>query len=424
MRRQGHMTTPSRLQVLYITYDGLLEPLGQSQVLAYMEKLTPECSVHILSFEKNKDRDDEARMAAMRERLRAAGIGWTPLAYHKSPSVPATAYDVAVGTLVALSIVIRKKVKIVHARSYVPALVALALKRAAGVRFIFDMRGFWADERVDGGLWPKNGRLYRIAKNLERHFLEEADHVVTLTNAGAREIAQFLYLKHRMPPVSVIPTCADLNLFRPGPGHDDNAFTFGYVGSVGTWYLFDEILAFFRTIAERRRDARLLVVNRNEHEMIRTAVQRAGIEMARVEIAAVEHRDVPKYIVRMRVAAAIYMPTYSKIATAPTKLAEYLGCGVPCVGNVGVGDMQEILEGKRVGVALRGFTPVEYDCAVDRMFSLLREPNIGKRCVETAREHFSLEMGVDAYRNIYLSLEVPDLSARIHDKPDLNRHRQ
>ena len=175
------MTTAARLQVLYITYDGLLEPLGQSQVLAYMEKLAPEWPVHILSFEKSKDRDDEPRMAAMRARLRAAGIGWTPLAYHKSPSAPATAYDIAVGTLVALRLVLRLKVKIVHARSYVPALVALAVKRVAGVKFLFDMRGFWADERVDGGLWPKNGRLYRIAKDLERRFLEAADHVVTLT---------------------------------------------------------------------------------------------------------------------------------------------------------------------------------------------------------------------------------------------------
>ena len=151
-----------------------------------MEKLAPEWPVHILSFEKNRDRHDEARMAAMRARLRAAGIGWTPLAYHKSPSAPATAYDIAVGTLVALQLALRLKVKIVHARSYVPALIALALKRIAGVRFLFDMRGLWADERVDGGLWPKNGRLYRTAKDLERRLLEAADHVVTLTHASAQ----------------------------------------------------------------------------------------------------------------------------------------------------------------------------------------------------------------------------------------------
>jgi glycosyltransferase involved in cell wall biosynthesis len=324
------MTMGADSPVLYITYDGLLEPLGQSQVLAYMEKLAPEWPVHILSFEKSEHRDDEARMAAMRARLRAAGIGWTPLAYHKSPSLPATAYDMLIGMSVALWIVLRLKVKIVHARSYVPAVIALAVQRAAGVKFLFDMRGFWADERVDGGLWPANGPLYRIAKNLERRFLEAADHVVILTHAGAKQIAQFPYLRDRMPPLSVIPTCADLNLFRPASGRDDSIFTFGYVGSVGTWYLSNETLAFFRVIAECRPDARLLVVNCNEHEVIRAAVEKAGIELSRLEIAAAEHHDVPKYIARMHVGAAIIRPSYSKIASAPTKLAEYLGCGVPC----------------------------------------------------------------------------------------------
>ena len=128
---------------------------------------------------------------------------------------------------------------------------------------------------------------------------------MTLTHAGAREIARFPYLHDRTPPLSVIPTCADLKLFRPGSGRDDSIFTFGYVGSVGTWYLLDETLAFFRVIAERRPDAQLLVVNRNEHEAIRAAVEKAGIETSRVEIAAAEHGDVPKYIARMHAGAAI-----------------------------------------------------------------------------------------------------------------------
>ena len=150
------MTTAARSQVLYITYDGLLEPLGQSQVLAYMEKLAPEWPVHILSFEKSKDREDEARMETMRARLCASGIGWTPLTYHKSPSVPATAYDIADGTLVAL--------RLAAAQGDDRSCAKLCSRSRrfhretiTGVKFLFDMRGFWADERVDGGLWPRTG---------------------------------------------------------------------------------------------------------------------------------------------------------------------------------------------------------------------------------------------------------------------------
>ena len=39
------------MKILYITYDGLLEPLGQSQVLAYQERLAEDFDIFLLSFE-------------------------------------------------------------------------------------------------------------------------------------------------------------------------------------------------------------------------------------------------------------------------------------------------------------------------------------------------------------------------------------
>ena len=82
----------------------MLEPLGQSQVIAYLEKLAPDYAIHLVSFEKQKDRTDAPRVAKVAARLKAAGIAWTPLAYHKTPSAPATAYDIAIGTTVASAI--------------------------------------------------------------------------------------------------------------------------------------------------------------------------------------------------------------------------------------------------------------------------------------------------------------------------------
>ena len=96
-----------------------LEPLGQGQVLNYLEKLVDEFNILLISYEKRNDREDSARMRAMRDRAHAVGITWIPLAYHKSPSGPATAYDIAVGTVLALWLTLRHRVKLVHARSYV-----------------------------------------------------------------------------------------------------------------------------------------------------------------------------------------------------------------------------------------------------------------------------------------------------------------
>jgi glycosyltransferase involved in cell wall biosynthesis len=272
------------------------------------------------------------------------------------------------------------------------------------VRFLFDMRGFWADERVDGGLWPRDGRLYRMAKRWEQRFLATADHIVTLTHASARELAARPEIATRNAPVTVIPTCADLDRFVPPSRPPGEPFTFGYVGSIGTWYLFAETLAAFRACLDVRPDTRLLVVNRNEHQAVRAAVAAAGIPEERLELMAARHAEVPALVQRMHVAAALIRPCYSKMASAPTKLAEYLGCGVPCLGNAGVGDMHEILEDNRVGVSLVDFASGTVTDAVHRLVALTDDPATSARCVATAQRLFSRDAGVAAYDRILSTL--------------------
>lgn len=398
-----HPPAAARGGVLYLTYDGLLEPLGQSQVLAYQERLAREFDLQIVSFEKAADWRDGPAREAIRARVRAAGIGWHPRRYHKRPSALATGWDVDVGIATGLWLIRRHGLRVIHARSYVPAAMALALKRLTGARFLFDMRGLWADERVDGGLWAPESRIYRLAKRLERRFLRDADRIVSLTRSGVEALESLPGLAGRLPPISVIPTCTDLDRFRP-PAAPREGFVVGYVGSAGTWYAFDTAVACFAELRRLRPEARLLVLNRNEHAYVRERLRAGGVPLDRVEIRAVPHREVPEQIARMRTGLFFYKPTFSRRATSPTRLGEFLGCGVPCLGNHGVGDVAELLEGERVGVALRSLDPDAVRTGVARFLALLDEPDLERRCVETARRHLSLEEGVARYRELYRSL--------------------
>ena len=97
--------------ILYISYDGLLEPLGQSQVLAYLEILAAHYRIHLISFEKPKDLRDKRKVEALRNRTDAAGIRWRSLTYHKAPSTLATAWDIFVGGMVAVSMALRHQIR-------------------------------------------------------------------------------------------------------------------------------------------------------------------------------------------------------------------------------------------------------------------------------------------------------------------------
>jgi glycosyltransferase involved in cell wall biosynthesis len=400
---------PPKRSVLYISYDGILEPLGQSQVLSYLERLAADHRIVLMSFEKPEDWAERERRKVLRGDVRAAGITWIPLRYHRRPSALATAYDIARGILVGAWLVPRHSVGIVHARSYVASVVALALKRLFGLKFVFDMRGFWADERVDGGLWPAGGRLYRAAKWFERRFLLNADRVVSLTQAAVNEIRTFPYLQGRMPRFEVITTCADLELFRPAnpkstPPRISQPFTLGYVGSVGVWYLFDEALRCFQLLRQRVPGARLHILNRGSHEYIRERMAALGIDENSVRLEIADHGEVARAMQRMDAGVFFIKSVYSKIASVPTKLGEFLGCGVPCLSNAGVGDMAGMLKGEGVGVALTSFDEKAMLAGIDRLLALTRRQDIADRCRQAALRHFSLDMGFATYDRIYREL--------------------
>ena len=396
-----------------MSYDGVLEPLGESQVVAYLERLSDEYAFQLISFEKPADLRDEARAERMAERLRRAGIGWHPHPYHKRPPILSTLWDMAAAMMDAAALAKRTGARVVHARSVLCAAMLHPARVVTGARSLVDIRGFWADERVDGGLIPAGGAVHRVLKRLERAALARADHIVTLTEASVPVLRRDERFGRPDAPITVIPTCTDLSLFQPADGRrPEGPLTIGYVGQIGTWYLLDEMLAFFAAVRRRRPDARLLLVNRAQQDELRRAVAAAGIAADAVEITGAARDGMPDQIRRMDAALAFIAPAFSKIASAPTKLGEYLGCGVPVVGNEGCGDMARIIEADRVGVALARVDPPALEEAADRLLAVLDDPELAGRCVQSARRHFALADGVERYRAIYHELAPPVAGGR------------
>lgn len=392
--------------ILYISYSGMTEPLGQSQVLAYLERLAKQFDVHLISFEKPVTKDDGGVLATVQKRMADAGITWHPLRYHRRPSLAATAWDIAQGIRLGTELVRRHGLQLVHARSYVPSMMAVSIKKRLGIPYLFDMRGFWVDERVDAGLWRANGAMFRFAKRMEQRFLTNADAVVSLTHAAAEELGRFPYLQTAPPPIHIIPTCADLARFTPAPAPPADPFVLGYVGTVGNWYMFDETLECFKTLRRRLAGARLLVINRGEHDRVRALAAERGIDPGDISIVASSHADMPDHIRAMSAGILMARPAYSHIARAPTRLAEFLGCGIPCLANDGVGDVSRILENSNSGIVIRAFDAESRERAVNDLVALARSPDIAGRCAATAEAYFSVEAGAARYAEIYRTLGV------------------
>ena len=393
--------------VLYISYDGVLEPLGQSQVLQYLLKLSQDYDITLVTYEKQRDWNNISIRTKILEMIQCAGINWIPLRYHQRPSALATSYDLFIGFCVCLFLAFRHRIKLVHARSYPPSVIALLLKQLLGIRFVFDMRGFWADEKVELGAWPNTSLLYKIAKRLERPFLTQADVIVSLTHAAIPIIREFSYLRELSPRFVVIPTCTNLKTFCLQQSielEDNDAFTLGYVGSVQSSYMFDPVLECFKILRNLNPEAKLLIVNQNQHTYINQSLAAHDIDSNSVEVKSLTHDQVPLSIKRMNAGIFFIKPVFSKAASAATKLGEFLGCGVPCLSNDGIGDMTKILEGEKVGVILRDLNHDSLLEGMKELIKLSQESDIKHRCSHVAQHYFSLDDGIKAYHSIYRSL--------------------
>ena len=70
--------------------------------------------------------------------------------------------------------------------------------------------------------------------------------------------------------------------------------------------------------------------------------------------------DVPSYLSASDAGLAFIKPCFSKLASSPTKYAEYLGCGLPLVINAGIGDSDTLVTREEVGALVSDFSELEY----------------------------------------------------------------
>jgi len=350
----------------------MLDPLGQTQVLPYLKQLA-EVGIEftLLSFERAVAYTNEGRERCRRlhDELSQHGIDWHWLLYHKSPSLPATAYDVFAGYKLARRLVRERQIELVHARSHIPATIALRLKRRLGTKLIFDVRGLLADEYVDANHWRKDSVPYRLTKNAERRALTAADGVVTLTQKIWDVIKDWDSLRARNAPHAVVPCCADLESFRFDAaaraqrrnelGIADR-FVVIYSGSIDGWYLTEEMCDFFVTLRAQEPNAFFLWLTNGNRERIQKLMAGRGVSKEEFAIVSALPSDVPSYLSAADAGLAFIKPCFSKQASSPTKYSEYLGCGLPLVINAGIGDSDALIEDENVGVLVRQFDREEY----------------------------------------------------------------
>jgi glycosyltransferase involved in cell wall biosynthesis len=279
------------------------------------------------------------------------------------------------------------------------------------------MRGFYADERIDGRIWKQdrllNRILYKFFKRREERFLEDADYTICLTERARKEIHSWRIIPGQPISIRVIPCCADINQFDPQRfsenekkvlreknGISESDFLLMYSGAIGTWYMLDEMFDFFKRLL-LKKDAKFLFITYDEPENILRIARQKKIDESLIRIVRAKHSEVPSLLSICDLSVFFIKPLYSKIASSPAKQGEIMSMGIPIVCNSNIGDSDSIIKEAEGGMILRSFTDADYDYVVTNIPGLL---NSNAKIRNTAIQYFSLERGVQNYHEVYQEL--------------------
>ena len=401
-------------KILFISYDGMTDPLGQSQVIPYLQGLSKKgFRFFLLSCEKQET--FTRNEAAVKTMLAGYNIEWVPIPYTKKPPVLSTLKDIINLRKQAKRIHQQHGVDMVHTRPGVPALVGLWMKQTMGVKFLHDIREFYADSRVEGGIWnittPLFKIIYRFFKKKEAEQIANSDGIVCLTHAAEKIITALPEYKKSIP-LKVIPCSADLNLFdtlkidiaqkkqfQKELNIDDSDFVVSYLGSVGGWYMTAAMLRFCKLLSGRKPETKFLFISPHLHNVIAAEAAKYELPSDKLIVKHGKRNEVPVLLSLSNYSLFFIKPCFSKLSSSPTKHGEIMAMGIPVITNSGVGDVKAIIDKYNAGYVVDDFTDEAFNTVIDQLLSAntFDADTIRKGAVEV----YSLKQAVELYEEIY-----------------------
>lgn len=403
------------MRVLYISHNGMLDPLGQSQVLPYLRGLAQRgIEFDLLSYEGAQASAHD--IEALTAELLPLHIRWTPLRRVADARLSTKVKEAGRGVATALQLALTRRPDIVHGRSYLPTAVADAVASTIPrAKLVFDCRGMLGDEYVDAGYWTTDRREYRLLKRYEKRAFRRADGVVVLTNA-LREWVERSDLLGARTRIETIPCCVDLDRFRhDGDARDrlrrelgvEGRLVLVYSGSLGKLYREDDLARFVAAFKHRAaRPFAFLVLTRSPADNLVARLKLEGLSDDEVVVRAVPPREVAGYLSAGDAGTAFGETCFARLGCSPTKLAEYFACGLPAVVNA-FGDQASVAAEREVCVMVESFADDALTVAADRLLALASAPlaervRLGRAVAE---RRFGLQsVGIPKYEGLYRAI--------------------
>ena len=315
--------------ILYISYDSITDAISKSQTIPLLNEYTKLNKVYLISFEKKPNEAKKNRNYLNKE------IKWHYIKFETNLILKL--FSLITCKIKILKILLFNKIDIIQTRSYVPTIFILIPKLFIKFKLIFDIRGFWFDEKFEAG--HISSLNYNILKILEKFLFNVADEIITLSHISKEIISKDFMVDKKK--IHVIPTFTNFKKFKNDLKTTPvNKIIFGYVGNIGMNYEFNKIISFFEYFDKINNNWELIIANNQINKI--PLIEKLPFKK-KIKLKKVKFLQMNKFYSKIDLCIYFLNKKFSKKASCPTKLGELIATNTPFITNSKIGDINQII---------------------------------------------------------------------------------
>ncbi|MEQ8648608.1 MAG: hypothetical protein RIC06_15570 [Cyclobacteriaceae bacterium] len=379
-------------------------------MLTYIKTLTRNypAKFYLITFEQERYSVPPNDQQLIQEELSQQGIIWLPLKYHTGRSLLLKkSFDLAIGFIKVLRLRLFSNASVIFSFANVSASFGIIMAKLLGMKLYVYSYEPHSEFMADFGYWNKSGLKYKLLNWLEWKVGIHADVVIT----GTKFMVDALEKKGSKARVFRAPTAVDSNdFFYSEKSRNElrkvlsleSRKVFVYAGKFGGLYYTDEIFSFFSQILLKIPSAYLLVLTPDDQSEVRQmALQYLNASDFMIKYLS-NNREMSGHLSAADFGISSIPPYPSQKFRSPTKVAEYLLCGLPYITSKGISEDDIYARERKVGVVVKNFGKLTSQNS-DELNDILKEDKniLSERCRAVGLEYRSKERIDQIFRQIF-----------------------
>ncbi len=388
---------------LYITYDGLLDPLGNSQILPYLEGLSDSgFKLIVLSFEKT-DRTNKL-IDELNKRLKSKNITWIYLAFKKQ--FLGYFRRILKSCYLLNKTLKNKNIILFHTRGILTAIIYFICRLKCP--FIYDIRAF-AGEYIDCGRVKSNSIFAYSLIFFEKFLINLSSGIIVLDKSGSLFLKK--NFKRLKAEIKVIPTCTNFKDFpiidKRFEENNKEYYKFVFLGGAKFPYRPDLALIFIKKLLENNINCKIDFINERDQDDIRKVCNDLNIPIENYDIFSLPQKEVPSYLVNYHSGFIFNTSGEWRKMSSPTKLGEYLAAGLHIISLSGIEVINRLSKKEPNSFDILEEINFEKKLSEKKLKKILvkiKDKFVSTNSRKLAEKYFDISIANKHYKNLYIEL--------------------